>query len=81
MARLSSKNQVTIPKRVVDALGLESGDELVLEVRKGEIALKVPEKIEGPTRSLYGSVRVMKPGEEDVIRSVREIRARGGRSS
>jgi AbrB family looped-hinge helix DNA binding protein len=75
-AKLSSKNQVTIPKKVVEELGLESGDELILEVREGEIALRVPDKVQRPTRSLYGSVTA----KEDAVSAVREFRSEGGRS-
>lgn len=75
-AKLSSKNQVTIPKRVVEEFGLEAGDELILEVRKGEIALRVPDKLARPTSELYGSVA--KRG--DMVRAVRELRAEGGRT-
>jgi AbrB family looped-hinge helix DNA binding protein len=75
-ARLSSKNQITIPKRVVKELRLESGDELILEVREHEIALKVPRKLERPTRDLYGSVR----GDADPVKAVRELRVKGGRA-
>ena len=74
-AKLSSKNQVTIPKRVVEELGLESGDELILEVREGEIALRIPNKVKRPTSELYGSVA--KKG--DAVRAVREFRSSGGR--
>jgi AbrB family looped-hinge helix DNA binding protein len=75
-AKLSSKNQVTIPKRVLRELGLESGDELILEVREGEIALRVPNKVARPTSELYGSVG--KKG--DAVRAVREFRSEGGRA-
>ncbi|MDA4112874.1 MAG: AbrB/MazE/SpoVT family DNA-binding domain-containing protein, partial [Thaumarchaeota archaeon] len=74
-AKLSSKNQVTIPKRVVMELGLESGDELILEVREGEIALRVPNKVKRPTGELYGSVG--KRG--DAVHAVRKFRSEGGR--
>jgi AbrB family looped-hinge helix DNA binding protein len=75
-AKLSSKNQLTIPKRVLRELGLESGDELILEVREGEIALRVPKKVDRPTSELYGSV--IRKG--DAVRAVREIRSEGGRT-
>lgn len=75
-AKLSSKNQVTIPKSVVREFGLVSGDELILEVREREIALKVPEKTERPTKELYGSVA----RGRDAVRAVREFRAKGGRA-
>jgi AbrB family looped-hinge helix DNA binding protein len=74
-AKLSSKNQLTIPKRVLRELGLESGDELILEVRKGEIALRIPKKVQHPTSELYGSVS----RKGDAVRAVREIRSEGGR--
>jgi AbrB family looped-hinge helix DNA binding protein len=75
-AKLSSKNQVTIPKKVIQELGLQSGDELILEVREREIALRVPDKVERPTSELYGSVGK----KRDVVRAVREFRAEGGRA-
>jgi AbrB family looped-hinge helix DNA binding protein len=74
-AKLSSKNQVTIPKKVIQELGLESGDELILEVREREIALRIPEKLESPTRELFGSVAK----KVDAVRAVRQFRAQGGR--
>ncbi len=75
-AKLSSKNQVTIPKKVIKELGLESGDELILEVREGEIALKVQGKLTRPTTELYGSV----PGRADAVRAVRKLRTEGERA-
>ncbi len=75
-ARLSSKNQITIPKRVIKEFGLVSGDEFILEIRDREIALRVPNKLETPTSELYGSV----VKKRDAVRSVREFRAAGGRS-
>ena len=75
-AKLSSKNQITIPKAAVKSLGLESGDELVLEVREKEIALKVPDKLAKPTSELHGSVSK----GHDAVRAVRTFRAKGGRA-
>jgi AbrB family looped-hinge helix DNA binding protein len=74
-AKLSSKNQVTIPKKIVEELGLESGDRLQLEVRDGEIRLKAPVKIKEPTEFLYGSIK----RKIDAVKAVREFRKAGGR--
>jgi AbrB family looped-hinge helix DNA binding protein len=35
IAKLTSKGQVTIPKRVREALGLRSGDEVIFRVESG----------------------------------------------
>ena len=53
-ARLTSKGQVTIPKRVREALDLRAGDELVFRVQRARaIVAKTPDFIE-----LAGSVAV-----------------------
>ncbi len=43
-ARVTSKGQVTVPKAVRDALGIEDGDEVVLRVEGSRAVLaKVPD--------------------------------------
>jgi len=42
-AKLTSKGQVTLPKPVRDALGLDTGDEILFRVHKGRAILaKIP---------------------------------------
>jgi hypothetical protein len=50
-------------------MGLESGDELILEVREREIALKVLGKIAKPTEEFYGSLRK----RMDAVRAIRRF--------
>ena len=75
-ARLTSKGQVTIPKRVRDALELHEGDELIFRVeRKRAVVAKTANFLE-----MAGSVAVpaAKRGTawEDVLRRTRSQRAK-----
>lgn len=78
-ARLSSKGQLTVPKSVRDALGLQEGDQVVFRVEGKRAAM-------GRTADLLdlaGSVKVPagKRGTRwsEVRRTTREGRARAGR--
>jgi AbrB family looped-hinge helix DNA binding protein len=74
-ARLTSKGQVTIPKRVRDALDLHVGDELHFRVERSRAVLaKTPDFL-----SLAGTVATP-PGKrgsawDDVLRRTRSERA------
>lgn len=75
-ARITSKGQVTIPKRVRDALELHEGDELIFRVeRKRALVAKLPDFLE-----LAGTVAVPagKRGTQwdEVLRATRADRAR-----
>jgi antitoxin PrlF len=75
-ARLTSKGQVTIPKRVRDALDLREGDEVVFRVEERRaVVAKTPDFLE-----LAGSVPVPagKRGSawDDVVRRTRTERAK-----
>jgi AbrB family looped-hinge helix DNA binding protein len=39
-ARVSSKNQIVLPREVRDELGVKSGDELLFIIRDGEIVVR-----------------------------------------
>jgi AbrB family looped-hinge helix DNA binding protein len=74
-ARLTSKGQVTIPKRVREALHLREGDELLFRVERDRAVLaKTPDLLE-----LAGSVAVpeAKRGTawDEVLRRTRAERA------
>jgi antitoxin PrlF len=78
-ARLTSKGQVTLPKAVREALGLEEGDQVVFRVdgRRAFLARTAD------LLDLAGAVSVpaSKRGTpwEEVRRQVRSARARAGR--
>lgn len=74
-ARLSSKYQITIPKRIREALSLNAGDRLYVALEGSKIVLRAFPKINNPTRVLYGSVR----SEKDAVEAIRMFREGGGR--
>ncbi len=78
-ARLTSKGQVTIPKRVREALDLNAGDEVIFRVQRARAVLaKTPDFVR-----LAGSVSVPagKRGTawDEVISRTRSDRARSRR--
>ena len=57
--KLSSKNQIVIPKEAREALGVKAGDKILVTVHNGEVMLmKRPAKyhlaLRGLARGLYG---------------------------
>jgi len=73
-ARVTSKGQVTIPKAVRDALGIEEGDEVVFRVEGSRAVLaRTPEFL-----ALAGTVRVPAAKRNvawEVLRRTRSARA------
>jgi AbrB family looped-hinge helix DNA binding protein len=59
-ATLTSKGQVTIPKEVREALGLEPGDRLCFEVRGDGIVEVRAETVD--LMSLFGAIKPRKRG-------------------
>ena len=74
-AKLSSKGQLTVPKAVREALGLEEGDEVIFHVEGNRAVLaRTPDFL-----SLAGSMPVPAAKRnvawDEVIRKTRSIRA------
>jgi antitoxin PrlF len=74
-ARVTSKGQVTVPKAVRDALGIEEGDEIVFRVEGSRAVLaRTPGFL-----TLAGSITVPAAKRnvawDDVIRRTRQARA------
>lgn len=57
-ATLSSKGQLTLPKAVREALGVEAGDTLLVTVQEGKVEL-VP--LSGDILSWYGTAQGKEP--------------------
>ncbi len=74
--KVSSKYQITIPKDIRKALGIEAGDKLYVGREDGKLVLRPLPKIKNPTENLYGSVE----GDRDAVEAVREFRRAGGRA-
>lgn len=74
-ARVTSKGQVTVPKVVRDALGIEDGDDLVFRVEGGRAVLaKVPDFLDlGATISVPAAKRNV--AWDQVIHRTRSVRA------
>ena len=74
-AKVTSKGQVTVPKAVRDALGIEEGDEVVFRVEGNRAVLaRTPDFL-----ALGGTIRVPAPKRnvawDEVIRRTRSDRA------
>ncbi len=74
-ARMTSKGQVTVPKVVRDALGIEAGDEVVFRVEGTRAVMaKTPDFLD-----LAGTIKVPAAKRnvawDDVIRRTRTARA------
>lgn len=74
-ARVSSKGQVTVPKAVRDALGIEEGDQVVFHVDGNRAVLaRTPDFL-----ALAGTVKVpaskRNASWDDVLRKTRAARA------
>lgn len=75
-AKLTSKNQLTLPVRVREALGVKAGDELCFEIRDTEVGVR-PVRGENPFRRYTGRYRVgngQTPAQTDAF--IRGLRGR-----
>jgi antitoxin PrlF len=74
-ARVTSKGQVTVPKVVRDALGIEQGDEVVFRVDGNSAVLTRTADFLGLAGSVKVPVGRRNAAWDDVIRKTRAARA------
>ena len=74
---VSSKGQITIPKHVREALGIEPGDPLEFEVRGRECVMRKRNKSASGIDwdSVYGVVDLAGRNTDEIMRELRPIRA------
>jgi AbrB family looped-hinge helix DNA binding protein len=63
IATISEKGQVTIPKKIRDALGIGTGDRLEFEIRGDTIRIKKNPDLDR-LASVYGSLKLPAPVDE-----------------
>jgi len=76
-AKLTSKGQITVPREVREALGLETGDRLAFRIRDDGTVVVEPETLD--LMSLRGSVRSAVKGVtvKAMDEAIRKSRGRG----
>lgn len=77
IARVTSKGQITIPKRIRDALGLKEGSQVVFLKKDDEIVVKSPVMLalEELQEAFKGEAeRLGLKTEEDVVNMIKEFR-------
>jgi antitoxin PrlF len=63
VATISEKGQVTIPKKIRDALGIRSGDQLEFEIRGDAIRIRKNPDLDR-LASVYGSLKLPAPVDQ-----------------
>ena len=76
--KLSSKRQATFPKQVCQSLGLEPGDEVLLERRvEGDEEIWFLKPAKEPSRPWFGSLGPYAKGKTHELADIRASIARG----
>lgn len=69
-ARITSKGQITIPKRIREALGLEKGIEVTFII-EGKEAIMIP-KVKDPMKALVELRKEIHFTEEEIKKMIKE---------
>ena len=80
--KLSSKRQATFPKKVCEALGVQPGDEILLDAREeAEGPVWVVKPVAPRNRPWLGSLRAYAKGKSHSMDSIRDSIKNGRLSS
>ena len=69
-AKVSSKFQIVLPKKIREAIPINVGDNLVITLEKKKIVLTPKIKVDNPLEILCGSVK----SEKDAVEEIRKFR-------
>ena len=73
-AKITSKGQITVPKRVRRSLGVEPGDSVVFEERGGDVLIR-PVRKKNPFEKYRGIGNPgIASGREAILREIRAMR-------
>ena len=73
-AKITSKGQITVPKRVRQSLGVEPGDSVVFEDRGGEVVIRPVQK-KNPFEKYRGIGNPgIRSGRKAILSEFRELR-------
>jgi AbrB family looped-hinge helix DNA binding protein len=76
-AKITSKGQITVPKRVRQSLGVEPGDSIVFEDQGDKVVVR-PVRSESPFDKYRGIHRKGRGlSRDEIVRSIRELRDGG----
>ncbi|GAA6756797.1 AbrB/MazE/SpoVT family DNA-binding domain-containing protein [Thermus thalpophilus] len=70
-SKVSSKGQITLPKAVREALGLQPGEEVIFELREEGALIRPRRRV--PLEALVGSLRKRPYPGDEAERRAREV--------
>jgi len=75
---VSAKGQVTLPKKVLEHLGVRPGEKIIMDkLQNGRIEVKAARPA-GKISDLFGSLKAKRKGRSLSVEEMNEVIARGG---
>lgn len=76
-AKITSKGQITIPRQIRRALGVQTGDSVVFEQKGGEVHVRPLRKASGFAKYRGIGNPGLASGRDAVLSQIAELRGRG----